>query len=155
TNTGAKHLPGSIFLTPEYTIEARDVTDDPSTWLKNPVTGAYLVEKLPDGTIHFIGDDNFFGNTIVLGGTDGDDRLQAGQADDDTVWGDGGNDWIDGGNGNDFLYGGEGDDTIVDSAGDDTIHGDAGNDTVHAGIGDDIVFGGDGNDLLDGGNGID
>ncbi|WP_088342699.1 MULTISPECIES: peroxidase family protein [Rhodomicrobium] len=148
-NTGAKHLPASIFLTPEYTVEAGAVTDDPATWLRNPVTGALLVEKLADGTVHFIGDDNFFGNTIVLGGTEGDDRLLSGQADDDTVWGDGGNDWLDGGNGNDFLYGGTGNDTISDSAGDDTIHGDAGNDTIYAGIGDDIIFGGDGDDFID------
>ncbi len=152
-NTGAKHISASIFLTPEYTVEAGSVTDDPATWLKNPVTGAYLVEKLPDGTVHFIGDDNFFGNTIVLGGTEGDDRLQAGHADDDTVWGDGGNDWIDGGNGNDFLYGGTGDDTIVDSAGDDVIHGEAGNDSIYAGIGDDIIFAGDGNDYVETGAG--
>jgi Ca2+-binding RTX toxin-like protein len=154
-NTGAKHISASIFLTPEYTVEAGSVTDDPATWLKNPVTGAYLVEKLPDGTVHFIGDDNFFGNTMVLGGTDGDDRLQAGHADDDTVWGDGGNDWIDGGNGDDFLYGGTGDDTIVDSAGFDVIHGEAGNDSVYAGLGDDIVFLGDGHDYAEGGMGID
>jgi Ca2+-binding RTX toxin-like protein len=154
-NTGAKHIPASIFLTPEYTVEAGSVTNDPATWLKNPVTGAYLVEKLPDGTVHFIGDDNFFGNTIVLGGTSGDDRLQAGHADDDTVWGDAGNDWIDGGNGNDFLYGGTGNDTIVDSGGFDIIHGEEGNDSVYAGDGDDIVFMGEGNDYAEGGFGID
>ena len=148
-NSGAKHLPGDVFLTPEYTIEASTVTDDPSTWLRNPVTGALLVEKLADGTVHFIGDDNFLGNTIVLGGTEGDDRLQAGQADDDTVWGDGGNDWIDGGNGNDFLYGGDGRDTIFDSSGDDVIHGEAGNDSLYGGIGDDLIFGGDGDDFID------
>ncbi|MBU6373240.1 MAG: cadherin-like domain-containing protein [Alphaproteobacteria bacterium] len=154
-NTTAKHIPGSIFLTPEYYVEAASVTNDPATWLRNPATGAFLVEKLPDGTVHFIGDDNFLGNTMVLGGTEGNDRLQAGHADDDTVWGDGGDDWIDGGNGNDFLYGGTGNDTFVDSAGNDTIHGQDGNDVVYAGIGDDIVFGDDGNDYLDGGAGID
>ncbi len=153
-NTGARHIPASIFLTPEYTIEAGSVTNDPSTWLKNPVTGAYLVEKLADGTVHFIGDDNFFGNTMVLGGTAGDDRLQAGHADDDTVWGDAGNDWIDGGNGNDFLYGGTGNDTIVDAGGDDVIHGEAGDDTINGGIGDDLIFGGDGNDYIETGYSI-
>lgn len=154
-NTGAKHIPASIFLTPEYTVEAGTVTNDPATWLKNPVTGAYLVEKLADGTVHFIGDDNFFGNTMVLGGTAGNDRLQAGHADDDTVWGDAGDDWIDGGNGNDFLYGGTGNDTIVDSGGFDVIHGEAGNDIVYAGDGDDLVFMGDGDDYAEGGFGID
>ncbi|MDX2309061.1 MAG: peroxidase family protein, partial [Hyphomicrobium sp.] len=154
-NTGVKHISASVFLTPEYVVEAGSITDDPATWLKNPVTGAYLVEKLADGTVHFIGDDNFFGNTIVLGGTEGDDRLLSGQADDDTVWGDGGNDWIDGGNGDDLLFGGEGNDTISDSAGLDVIHADAGNDIVDAGLGDDIAFGGDGNDFMHGGAGID
>jgi Ca2+-binding RTX toxin-like protein len=148
-NTNAKHLPGDVFLTPEYVVEASTVTDDPATWLRNPETGALLVEKLADGTIHFIGDDNFLGNTIVLGGTEGDDRLVAGHADDDTVWGDGGNDYIDGGNGNDFLYGGDGDDFFTDEEGDDTIHGDAGNDTIFAGRGDDTIFGGDGNDYIE------
>ena len=172
-NTGAKHLPAVIFMTPEYTVEASDyfqkdaagnflldadghrIATDPSTWLHNPVTGAQLVEVLDDGTVHFIGDDNFLGNTIVLGGTEGDDRLLAGQADDDTVWGDGGNDFIDGNNGNDQLFGGTGDDIITDTAGDDIIHGDQGNDTISAGIGDDVVFGGDGNDFIDAGQGID
>jgi Ca2+-binding RTX toxin-like protein len=148
-NTNAKHLPGDVFLTPEYVVEASTITDDPATWLRNPETGALLVEKLPDGTIHFIGDDNFLGNTIVLGGTEGDDRLVSGHADDDTVWGDGGNDYIDGGNGNDFLFGGDGNDLISDEDGDDTIHGDAGNDTIFAGRGDDTIFGGDGNDFID------
>ena len=64
TNTGIKHLPGNIFLTPEYTVEASDyflkdadgnfqldanghrIATDPSTWLHNPVTGALLVEVL-------------------------------------------------------------------------------------------------------------
>lgn len=172
-NTGIKHLPASIFLTPEYIVEASTyfqhdatgafvldasgnrIATDSSTWLRNPVTGALLVEVLPDGTVHFIGDDNFFGNTMVLGGTEGNDRLMAGNADDDTVWGDGGDDYIDGGNGNDQLFGGDGNDVITDTAGNDIIHGEAGNDRIFAGIGDDTVFGGDGNDVIDGGQGID
>ncbi len=155
-NTGTHHLSASIFLTPEYVVEAGRINpNDPSTWLRNPETGKLLVDVMADGTVRFIGDDNFLGNTIVLGGTAGNDRLLAGQADDDTVYGDGGDDIIDGGNGNDFLYGGTGNDFISDSAGNDTIHGDEGNDTIRAGIGDDIVFGGDGNDLIDGGKGID
>lgn len=153
-NTNVKHLSASIFLTPEYVVEAATVTNDPSTWLRNPETGALLVEKLADGTVRFIGDDNFFGNTMVLGGTEGDDRLQAGHADDDTVYGDGGNDWLDGGNGNDFIYGGSGNDTVRDSGGDDVIHGDDGNDDLDGGIGDDIIFGNAGNDLIHGGNSI-
>ena len=76
---------------------------DSSTWLRNAVTGNLLVEGLTDEyvdalfgdgqhhafdtQVHFLGDDNFFGNTMVLGGTEGRDVLIAGQADDDTVYG--------------------------------------------------------------------
>ena len=172
-NTGIKHLPGNIFRTPEYTIESSDyflknpdgsfqtdvdghkIATDPATWLHNPQTGQLLVEVLPDGTVHYLGDNNFFGNTIVLGGTEGNDRLVAGQADDDAVWGDGGDDFIDGAGGNDFLYGGDGNDTMFGGQGDDFIHADKGDDSVSGGDGIDNIFGSDGNDYLDGGRGDD
>jgi hypothetical protein len=104
-NTDIKHLPGNIFLTPEYTVEASDyfvttgvdasgnpiyardangnmIAKDPgnagNTWLRNPVTGKLLVSIDPDGTLRFIGDDNFLGNTMLLGGTESDDKLTAG-----------------------------------------------------------------------------
>ena len=181
-NTDIKHLPGNIFLTPEYTVEASDyyvkdvfgnfVLDannrptyniqynsdgsiDTSKWLHNPVTGKLLVNIDPDGTLRFIGDDNFLGNTMLLGGTEGSDWLTAGFADDDTIWGDGGDDVIDGGGGNDFLYGGTGNDTIIGGQGDDVIHGDEGNDTIYGGDGIDTIFGGDGNDYIEGGRGDD
>uniref|UniRef100_UPI001FE00097 peroxidase family protein n=1 Tax=Methylobacterium segetis TaxID=2488750 RepID=UPI001FE00097 len=171
-NLGTKHMSASVFLTPEYTVEATTINpDDVSTWTRNPTTGKLLLEsswvldehgnhlKGSDGadvkTVHFLGDDNFFGNTMVLGGTEHDDHLIAGNADDDTVYGDGGNDWIDGGEGNDFLYGGKGDDHITDAGGNDTIHGDEGNDWIDGGSGDDIIFGNDGNDTIYGGKGID
>jgi len=181
-NTDIKHLPGNMFLTPEYTVEASDyyVKDgignvvfdannnptlnithkadgsiDTSKWLHNPVTGALLVNIDPNGTLRFVGDDNFLGNTMVLGGTEGNDMLTAGAADDDTVWGDGGNDVIDGGNGNDFLFGGTGNDTVIGGQGDDVLHGDEGNDTIYGGDGIDTIFGGDGNDYIEGGRGDD
>ncbi len=66
-NTGIKHLPGSIFLTPEYTIESNNyfqtnadgsfrldtagnhiATLDQSKWLHNPQTGKLLANVLPD-----------------------------------------------------------------------------------------------------------
>jgi VCBS repeat-containing protein len=169
-NTGVHHLPASIFLTPEYTVEASTIilrdaagnvlhnadgsvqTSNPSSWAHNAASGAPLVTVLNDGTVKFVGDDNFLGNTMVLGGTQFDDKLEAGHADDDTVYGDGGNDNIDGGGGNDFLYGGTGDDFIHDIVGDNVIHGDEGNDTIIAGRGDDILFGGDGNDYIETGD---
>ena len=172
--TGTHHLSSNIFLTPEYTIEVsnyylKDADGHPmfdlatghhlytpsSTWLKNPLTGKTLIDIMPDGTIKFLGDDNFLGNTIVMGGTAGDDKILSGNADDDTVYGDGGNDSLDGGGGNDIVYGGTGNDFITDVAGDDVLHGDAGNDTIDGGVGDDIIFGGDGADVLYGGRGID
>ena len=108
-NTGIKHLPGNIFRTPEYTVEAStyyakdadgnvilDANGNPTypknadgslnttNWLQNPTTGALLVNVNPDGTLLFVGDDNFLGNDIVLGGTAGNDKLTAGPSDDDT-----------------------------------------------------------------------
>ena len=166
-DTGAKNLPGNIFLTPEYTIDAASYVDangnpkDPSgaSWLHNPQTGKLLVNVTTDAdgghTIQYLGDDNFLGNTIVMGGTEGNDRLTAGAADDDTLWGYGGNDILNGGGGADFLYGGEGNDTLIGGQGDDTLHGDAGNDTILGGDGIDTIFGGDGNDYIEGGRGND
>ena len=116
-----------------------------------------LIEIGQDGTVHFLGEDNFFGNTMVLGGTDANDRLMAGQADDDTVWGDGGNDTIDGGGGNDNLFGGDGNDVLTNenSSIGTVFHGDAGNDTIIGSKGDDAITGGDGNDVIYGGQGVD
>jgi VCBS repeat-containing protein len=176
-NTDAKHLSASIFMTPEYTVEAdsmykKDPNDptgktylynadgthqltDPSTWLHNPGTGKALVDVLNDGTIRFLADDNFLGNTMVMGGTDSNDKLIAGNADDDTVYGDGGDDVLDGGGGDDTVFGGTGNDTITDIAGNDTLHGGDGNDNIDGGSGDDLIFGDAGNDLINGGRGID
>jgi Ca2+-binding RTX toxin-like protein len=164
TSTGAElHLPGNVFLTPEYTIEASDYFNadgsikDPTgaTWLRNPQTGKLLVDITADHTLQFLGDDNFLGNTIVMGGTDGNDKLTAGEADDDTIWGEKGDDVINGGGGADFLFGGDGNDTVIGGQGDDIMHGDAGNDTMYGGDGIDNIFGGDGNDYIEGGRGDD
>ncbi len=179
-NTGIQHLPGNIFTTPEYTIEASnyyvknadgsvkldaagnptfltkaDGSLDTTNWLKNPTTGKLMVTVDGTGTLVFLGDDNFLGNEIVLGGTAGNDKLTAGPSDADTVWGDGGNDVIDGGGGADFLFGGDGNDTLIGGQGDDTLHGDTGNDTIYGGDGIDTIFGGDGNDYIEGGRGDD
>ena len=92
--------------------------------------------------------------TVVLGGTEGNDILIAGASDDDTVYGDGGNDRIDGGFGNDNLFGGDGDDIITDMGGTDIIHGDAGNDVIfdsHSLLPlevPNIILGGDGKDFI-------
>ncbi|MHB2165897.1 peroxidase family protein [Alsobacter sp. R-9] len=167
-NPGVKGLSASVFLTPEYVVDVAEVNaldaangHNVSDYLRNE-DGKALVETFEDPNdpagprwVHFIGSDNFFGNTIVMDGTEQDDRILAGQADDDTIWAKGGDDTIDGNNGNDFLFGGDGNDLITDSAGDDNMHGDEGNDEIHGGIGDDLLFGGNGDDYLDGGAGID
>jgi Ca2+-binding RTX toxin-like protein len=175
---GTHHLPAAIFMTMEYNIEAKDFyqTNADGTFaldahgnpqydlgkidawnLAHPAApgAAALLEVTAKGELHFNGEDYFFGNTMVLGGTDANDKLLAGNADDDTVWGDGGNDSIDGGGGNDNLFGGAGDDIISDQAGANVAHGDAGNDTILMGKGADVVFGGDGNDLIVAGGGDD
>ena len=178
-NTDIKHLPGNIFLTPEYTVEAKDYLlqrrgrqrqsdlcagrqwqhdrqgSDRRKLAAQSGDRQGAGQHHPDGTLQFLGDDNFLGNTMVLGGTESNDKLTAGAADDDTVWGDGGNDVVDGGNGNDFVFGGTGNDTVIGGQGDDVLHGDEGNDTIFGGDGIDTIFGGDGNDYIEGGRGDD
>ncbi|MFZ6049903.1 peroxidase family protein [Pseudomonas sp. CR3202] len=117
--------PRSDFLTPLV------IRDNPAT--PGPDTN-YL---------HYTGAD-----TVVLGGTAGNDILIAGDSDDDTVYGDGGNDRIDGGYGNDQLFGGTGDDIITDIGGDDVIHGEDGNDVIQAGNGLNLILGQAGQDFI-------
>ncbi|WP_044870706.1 peroxidase family protein [Pseudomonas sp. LFM046] len=97
--------------------------------------------------LHYTGAD-----TVVLGGTAGDDIIISGDSDDDTVYGDAGNDRLDGGYGNDNLFGGAGDDIITDMGGDDTIRGEDGNDVIQAGnstiAGNNLVLGGAGKDFV-------
>ncbi len=162
-NTDIKHLPANIFQTPEYTIEANTYFNpdgsviDPTgaTWLHNPLTGHLMVNITPDGTLLYVGDENFLGNDIVMGGTEGNDKMTAGPSDGDTLWGDGGDDVLGGGGGADFLMGGTGNDTLNGGMGIDTLHGDEGNDTIYGGDDLDNIFGGDGNDYIEGGRGDD
>ncbi|MCP2020160.1 UNVERIFIED_ORG: Ca2+-binding RTX toxin-like protein [Pseudomonas reinekei] len=93
--------------------------------------------------LHYTGAD-----TVVLGGTAGNDILIAGDSDDDTVYGDAGNDRIDGGYGNDQLLGGTGDDIITDMGGDDVIHGEDGNDVIQGGNGLNLILGQAGQDFI-------
>ncbi|MFS2199976.1 peroxidase family protein [Pseudomonas sp. Pseusp3] len=117
--------PRSDFLTPLV------IRDNPAT--PGPDTN-YL---------HYTGAD-----TVVLGGTPGNDILIAGDSDDDTVYGDAGNDRIDGGYGNDQLFGGTGDDIITDIGGDDVIHGEDGNDVIQGGNGLNLILGQAGQDFI-------
>ena len=92
--------------------------------------------------------------TVVLGGTEFNDTIIAGDSDDDTVYGDGGNDWLSGGGGDDQVFGGAGDDIIQDPGGTDVLHGDDGNDVIvdshmHLPLEvPNIILGGDGKDFI-------
>ncbi|MEQ9696013.1 calcium-binding protein [Shimia sp. SDUM112013] len=108
-----------------------------------------------------------------LTGTDGDDILQGGDANDrldglagndilqggdgaDTLIGGAGNDQIFGGltdaDLRDVVFGGDGNDTIQGGAGNDELRGDAGNDDIAGGAGADTVIGGAGDDVMTGSN---
>ena len=145
-NTDATHLPGDIFQTPAFTLEVdpskqhtglgTDGRADPTGGITiNGVEVTKLVIRDNPNTVgpdsnylHYTGDQ-----TVVLGGTAGNDILIAGSSDDDTVWGDAGNDYLEGGFGDDNLLGGDGDDIIQDMGGNDNIKGGAGNDVIEDG----------------------
>ena len=87
---------------------------------------------------------------MVLGGTEQNDLLRAGNG-DDTIYGDGGDDIIYTGGGDDEANGGTGDDIIFDGgagAAGDVIRGGDGHDVVTLSAGLAFVFGGDGNDMV-------
>jgi Ca2+-binding RTX toxin-like protein len=164
-NSDAKHLPADVFQTPKYILEV-DTTHQFNEGLghADPTGGITIngveitplvIRDNPDtigpdlNYLHYTGID-----TVVLGGTEGNDILIAGGSDDDTVYGDGGNDRLEGGFGNDNLFGGAGDDIITDMGGTDVIHGDAGNDVIfdsHSLLPlevPNIILGGDGKDFI-------
>ncbi len=146
-NTSARHLPGDVFASPDFTFEmgavngSGPIVDNPST----PVNEALLTRV--GRQVRFTG-----GEHIVMGGTDGNDNMRAG-AGDDTLYGDDGNDTLEGGAGNDFVLGGAGDDILTDAFGDDQIKGGDGNDVISNSSGLDLLFGGDGKDAIFGGVG--
>ena len=157
-NPNATALPSSLFLTPDYILELNKAIQkgaDPEH--ADPILGQFgdlvirqdLDNDGVDENLRYMGGDH-----IVIGGTEKDNVIIAGEG-DDTVWGKGGNDTIEGGKGVDHLFGGDGDDILTDSGTDsgaaDVIHGDAGNDVINGGNGLDLIFGGSGNDFIFGG----
>lgn len=151
----ATALPGDIFSTPDYTIEmdqSRQIGADPT--FDDPILNAIspkVVRKDLDGD----GDNDvliYHGvDHVVLGGTEENDVLVAGDG-DDTIWGRGGNDTIEAGYGVDQVHGGDGDDVITNSGTDigmaDFLHGDKGNDAIHGGSGMALIFGNEGQDFI-------
>lgn len=113
----------------------------------DPLTGLPVLDA--EGQV--IRDGNLLkfsgGEHVVLGGTEGNDRI-IGDKGIDTLWGDGGDDYLNAGMESDQVFGGDGDDIIEDPFGDDFLRGEAGNDVIVNGHGLDLLFGGTGNDFL-------
>ncbi len=177
-NTDATHLPGLVFLTPAFTLEVDQtrqfnpsvipgpdgiLLDDPLTPINeaadnlpgnaDPVGGSALTPLVIRDNPATLGPDTNYlhytgAETVIVGGTLGNDILIAGASDDDTVYGDAGNDQLEGGFGNDTLRGGVGDDIITDIGGDDVIHGEDGNDVIHGGNGINLILAGFGSDFV-------
>src|SRR6185503_12776916 len=119
-NTDATHLPGNVFSTPAFTLEANpnvQFTGLGTDGRADPEGGSALVPLVirddastaaPElNYLRYTGPDH-----VTLGGTAGDDVLISSEG-DDTLYGDAGNDRLDGGFGNDMILGGAGDDIIA------------------------------------------
>ncbi|WGV18362.1 peroxidase family protein [Fuscovulum ytuae] len=162
-NTDATHLPGDVFSTPDFYIEADiskqfnaglgvDGRGDPTEG-GDPILQAIqpkVIRRDTDGDgisdyVRFTGAEH-----VVMGGTDGNDILIGGKG-DDTFWGDAGNDRLEGGEGNDFFFGGAGNDIITDEFGDDEVRSGAGDDVVNAGQGFNLIITDTGSDFVWGG----
>jgi Ca2+-binding RTX toxin-like protein len=148
-----KHLPLDSFSTPTYTFElsaqnpSGAIINDPDT----PYDEKALLARdnsLGANTIRYSGLEH-----IVMGGTEGNDRIRGGGG-IDTIWGDGGNDRLEGGGDNDSIIGGAGNDIITDSFGDDIIKGGDGHDFINAGPGLNLILAGAGSDFVVTGNDI-
>ena len=133
-----------------YAAQGNRVADDPTTACDERA----LLIRMPDGTIKYRArntvDAPGINGQSVYNGTEGRDRVVAGN-DNDTVWGNDGDDVLEGGAGADVTLGGEGDDILTDLGGDDMPKGGPGNDVIDAGPGLDIVNAGTGKDFTDGG----
>ena len=158
----ATHLNGFLFVTPDYILELdRGIAqedyngtaagNDPlggSIFNPNKVQRDYTGSSIVDGNHDFGGTLRFTGGEhVVIGGTEGNDKLYSDKG-DDTLWGDGGNDYINGGAGADNVFGGEGDDIIEDPFGDDMLRGGQGNDVITSSRGLDLIFGDQGTDYI-------
>ncbi len=174
---GGSHLPGNIFMTPNWILEVNQAAqlnlalangpgrdgillDDPLT-LVNEAADNTTATSDPfgaDAILEAINPmvqrgANFLkysgAEHVVLGGSAGADTLRGGRG-IDALWGDAGNDRLDGGDEADKVMGGDGDDIITD-------HGTpaGGADFLHGDNGNDVISGGTGNDVLFGGTGND
>ncbi|MFC5696155.1 peroxidase family protein, partial [Pseudomonas sp. GCM10022186] len=173
-NTNATHLPGDVFSTPAFILEANalvqhtglneagldgiqgtadDVAGADGLFGNSDPQGGSALRPLvmrDDPTTPGV-DANYMRYTgedhVVLGGTAGNDILIS-SIGDDTLYGDAGNDRLEGGDGVDMIQGGPGDDIITDQGGDDNLQGGDGNDVIHAGNGINLMLGGFGKDFI-------
>ncbi|QUS56811.1 calcium-binding protein [Pseudovibrio brasiliensis] len=98
--------------------------------------------------------DNLSDQADHIGGTNGDDIIDA-LGGDDRIYGEDGNDHISGGDGNDIIIGGDGNDVLNGGDGNDTLNAGEGDDHLEGGAGDDTLEGYSGKNILDGGDGDD
>jgi len=162
-DTHSTHVSGVLFDTPDYIFELDTLVaqDNPGIGSADPTWDDAFQQIIDpkvvriNGTLDVNGDGEIDGNIlkfsggehVVLGGTEGNDRL-FGDKGIDTLWGDGGDDYLNAGMESDQVFGGEGDDIIEDPFGDDVLRGNAGNDVISNGHGLDLLFGDTGNDFL-------
>ncbi len=154
---GSSHLNGSLFGRADHILElnqSKQIGDDPTQddallQIIDPKVVRVAPGADVDGDGHADGGTLKFsgGEHVVLGGTEGNDRL-IGDKGIDTLWGDGGDDYLNGGMESDQIFGGDGDDVIEDPFGDEFIRGGEGNDAISSGPGLDILFGGGGKDFI-------
>ena len=161
----ATHVNGFLFVTPDHILEldrmiAQENYNDASpygdpTWgdgephspFDQKVTRSYSGVTADGGhdvgaNLRYIG-----GEHLVVGGTEGNDRIVTDRG-IDTLWGDGGNDYLNAGTESDNVFGGDGDDIIEDPFGDNMLRGNAGNDVIATARGANILFGNEGSDVL-------
>jgi len=134
-----------------YTIADDRGTADTAfvTVMPSPVDGTSGNDQMHVGFRDVDGNtvDGIDGLSEVIFGYGGDDKVTAGEGDDD----------IFGGDGNDFVRAGSGLDRIVGGAGNDVLDGEAGADTMEGGGGDDVYWIDDAGDVISeaGGDGLD
>ncbi len=160
----ATHINANLFLTPDMILELdreiaqRDYNGDDEGL--DPVWDDPLLQQLDpkvirvdsgvsDSNGHQVGGELHFrgGEHVVLGGTEGNDRLTS-DLGDDALWGDGGDDYLNAGAGADQVFGGDGNDIIEDTFGDNFLRGERGHDVVSSSRGINLLFGGEGSDAL-------
>lgn len=135
----------------------------------NLVGGGADTVDLGDGNDTFVGSGQGPGDTDLVYGGAGNDRIDVKQSYDtvyggtgddyistadedatygDQLYGDDGNDTILGANTNDQIYGGTGTDLLYGGGNNDTLDGGAERDTLIGGTGNDYLIGGTGGDLF-------